>query len=1032
MQNKASAALRKSFLDFFAAHDHAIVKSSSLIPANDPTLMFVNAGMVQFKEVFVGLESRPYSRAVTCQKCMRVSGKHNDLEEVGRTARHHTFFEMLGNFSFGDYFKEQAIEYAWKYITREVGLNPNKLWVTVFGGAEGIAADTEARMLWKKISGLPDSRILDLGMKDNFWAMGDSGPCGPCSEIHYDQAPDSAPAPTLHDFESGRVVEIWNNVFMQFNRQAGVLTPLPAPSVDTGMGLERLAAIVQGQNSNYHSDLFLPLIQTIADAAGKTYHRSDSEDDVSIRVIADHARSTAFLVAEGVQPSNEGRGYVLRRLMRRAIRHGKRLGFDDIFFDRMCQRVVEMMSPVYPELRESQAFIGKVAQLEEDNFRRTLDTGLGILEQAIETVVTAKQSMLPGDVVFRLYDTYGFPKDLTEVIAQEKGLSVDAAGFDTAMEAQRERSRGGDVGDAAVATVYKTVAHRVGNVAYAGYPHEDQPLAAREGTWRLERVQGRNYLQLQTRVVALICDGVEVQEAHARVGVDAEHAARVDVVLDPTPFYGESGGQAGDQGVIVGAVDASQAQPPSDADGDLVIDVRDTIKPIDTMPVACGRLLRGHVHVGQTVWAGVDPIVRKETRAHHSATHLLHAALRQVLGEHVKQAGSLVDGTHLRFDYAHFEAPTPAQLRAVEDDVNRRIQAGSDVSTQVMSFDDAKQHGAIALFGEKYGDTVRVVTMGGSVELCGGTHAHNTKDIGMLVIMREEAVSSGVRRIEAEVSDAARASTRLTALRLQQAAQILNHVAPEHAAVADREPDLDQNDMPRYDDQPILHAVAKAVRQMENLAAQVKAAGGEPVLVTRNAQAPVLHDNFGLAEARAVRDVWLGLVQLANARAAEADAIAAHYDAVDQGGLLRTMAAVQKARRDNERRAAEVASGGLSALAHDLLAQCREVGGINVLAARVPGSMDGGMLKNLVDHVRPQLGSGVMCLGAQDDAQKVALVVAVTRDLTDRFQAGNLVKALAPLIDGRGGGKPELAQAGGTRPEGLSAAFESLLTLIAK
>ena len=739
----SAASLRQFFLDYFARHGHTIVKSSSLVPANDPTLMFTNAGMVQFKDVFVGQETRPYNRATTSQKCMRVSGKHNDLEAVGRTARHHTFFEMLGNFSFGNYFKEEAIELAWELITKELGLDVDRIWVTIFGGEGELPPDEEARVLWRKISGLPDERIIGCGMKDNFWAMGDTGPCGPCTEIHYDTLGPSAPTPTMKDFETGRVIEIWNNVFMQFERKTkdADLIPLPAPSVDTGMGLERLAAVVQGEVSNYHTALFLPILESTATRLGRDYQRSASEDDVSLRVIADHARATAFLVADGIQPSNEGRGYVMRRIMRRAIRHGKRLGFDDLFFFAACEKVVEIMKDAYPELNEALPLITKVAQNEEKSFRRTLDTGLKILEDEINTVRRDGTSELSGEFVFKLYDTYGFPMDLTQVIADEQQLTVDQAGFDAEMEAQKNRSRTEEeLGGTAIEGVYKELRQKIGNVEFVGYTHEDVPTdsSERRGTWRSADLDGSSYLQVQTSIKAILTEGKEVD--HATAG-------EVSLVLDPTPFYGESGGQVGDRGIL-------------QTDDGALIEVTDTQKPFDDFTVIRGRILKGLIKKDEEVWAGYKPSLRKETRAHHSATHLLHGALRKVLGEHVKQAGSMVDPDHLRFDFSHFEATTSKELWAIEEDANRRVAAGHDVVTDVLPFDEAKERGAIAMFGEKYGDIVRVISMGESVEFCGGTHAKNTEDIGMILITREEAISAGVRRIEAEVGSAARRTTQ--------------------------------------------------------------------------------------------------------------------------------------------------------------------------------------------------------------------------------------------------------------------------------
>lgn len=983
-----AAALRQLFLDYFKLkHGHMPVKSSPLIPANDPTLMFVNAGMVQFKELFVGAEKRAYKRAVTCQKCMRVSGKHNDLEEVGRTARHHTFFEMLGNFSFGDYFKEEAISMAWQFITREVGLNPNKLWITVFGGGAGVPADEEARKLWRKISGLPDSRILDKGMKENFWQMGDTGPCGPCTEIHYDQAPDGAPAPTDADFDNGRVMEIWNNVFMQFERFAdGKMVPLPAPSVDTGMGLERLTSVVQGADSNYHTDLFLPLLEATSAAVGKAYGRSASEDDVSMRVIADHARTTAFLAADGVQPSNEGRGYVMRRIMRRAIRHGKRLGFDDVFMPGICDVVVETMGSAYPELLESRTLIQKVAQLEEEGFRRTLDTGLRILEDEIVKVGAARQ--LPGAVVFKLYDTYGFPKDLTEVIANERGLQLDEAGFTAQMEQQKERSRGGDVGGPAIAAVYKSLHQRLGDVTFIGYTHEDEDLSQRQGQWRLQD----GILQASCSVKALLVDGVEVQKATS---------GEAEVVLDPTPFYGESGGQVGDQGIIT-CVHGLKAR------------VLDVTKPVDGLTVARVQILEGSLKVGHDVWAGYDPNVRKQTRAHHSATHLLHAALRRVLGEHVKQAGSSVDAEHLRFDFAHFEALTSEQLNAAENDVNERIERRLNVQTEVLPFDTAKQKGAMALFGEKYGDVVRVITMGDSVEFCGGTHARNTGDLGMLLVTREESVASGVRRIEAEVGQAA---VRTVERMAQGLVALIQQLANKDAAI---------DETLFYSNAPALKIAQRAAKSYTEQVAQLKAQGIEPVGVQLTAKIPSALALRDVATARQVRDVWLGIGQLANARSNEIVALRDRLVATtrDPWHVINDFAALLLAVRENDRLLQDSKRVGVGDLAVHLAEKVTKIKDVQLLAARVDGVAPE-QLRELADNLRSRLGSAVVCLGTEADG-KASLLVAVTKDLTDKISAGSLIKELAPIVGGRGGGRADMAQAGGSNPAGLETAFSKL------
>ncbi|MFC1609624.1 alanine--tRNA ligase [Myxococcota bacterium] len=990
MSKPTSSAIRQHFLAFFAKHDHAVVKSSSLIPANDPTLMFTNAGMVQFKDVFVGAEKRPYSRATSSQKCMRVSGKHNDLEEVGPSPRHHTFFEMLGNFSFGDYFKEEAIELAWRFVTAEVGLDPKRLWVTVFGGEGDLPPDNEARTLWKKITGVSDDRILGMDMKENFWAMGDTGPCGPCTEIHFDQG--SGPEPTLADFESGRVVEIWNNVFMQFERKPdGNLVPLPKPSVDTGMGFERLAAVLQGETSNYHTDLFTPIIQTIAEAVGKPYTHTDNDDDVSMRVIADHARATAFLAADGLQPDNEGRAYVMRRIMRRAIRHGKRLGFDDLFFYRACDAVVMAMGEAYPELEDARSLIRKVAETEERRFRRVLDIGLRLLGGYVDRTRHEGRGVLSGDDMFKLKDTYGFPADLTEVIAHEHDLSVDWERFRELEEGQRTGSQDSKIGDEAVGKVYKDLAARLGRVGFVGYPHEDDPVDGREGIWRHREANGTLFLEVQSVVKALVQNGAPVERADT---------GEIDVILDPTPFYGEAGGQVGDRGIIT-------------TDDGLSLEVTDCKRPLEGLTVSRCRVLEGLVTAGQSVWAGYEPEMRKETRAHHSATHLLHASLRQVLGDHVKQQGSLVDPDHLRFDYAHFEAPSWENLKAIEDDANSRIQKHDTVKTASLAFDEAKQRGAIALFGEKYGDTVRMVSMGSSVELCGGTHVTSTGELDLLLITNEEAVASGVRRIEAEVSKAARLRARQTAAQLRRAAVMLTEL-----------------DQPQADtDNTILQALVKAIRQGSQLQSELDTRRVEAVRIpTTGIDVPRLGETYSVAEARTVRDLWQGVVTMANARANEADTVAERFKHVDPGHLLDRYGLLLKANRDNEKRLEKARAARLTTAAGDLMHATREIAGVKVLATRVD-DVDGKALRELADKLRDRLRSGILCIGGESNG-KATLLVGVTRDLTDRFQAGRLIRDLAPIIGGRGGGKPELAQAGGSHPEALEEAFARLIELV--
>ncbi|MEJ2275910.1 MAG: alanine--tRNA ligase, partial [Woeseiaceae bacterium] len=684
-----SNALRQAFLDFFRAHGHEIVASSPLVPGNDPTLLFTNAGMVQFKDVFLGDEKRSYTTAASSQRCVRAGGKHNDLENVGYTARHHTFFEMLGNFSFGDYFKREAIQYAWEFLTETLELPEERLWVTVF------EEDDEAADIWLEEMGIDPKRFTRMGEKDNFWAMGDTGPCGPCSEIFYDHGADVPGGPPGSPDEDGdRYVEIWNLVFMQFDRSAdGELTPLPAPSVDTGMGLERIAAVMQGVHSNYEIDLFAHLIRSAADILGVR-----SEGQSSLNVIADHIRASAFLVVDGVLPGNEGRGYVLRRIVRRAIRHGKKLGMDEPFFHTLVAPLAEEMGEAYPELAKAQAHVEKVLAKEEARFAETLDQGMEILEEAIASL-DGKQ--LPGDIVFKLYDTYGFPVDLTADIARERDLTVDEKGFETAMEGQRARARASSKFAAASGGGLKTDAAS----EFLGY----------EGT------------EGASEIIALFRDGASVNELE--LGDDGA------VVLASTPFYGESGGQIGDTGILV--------------DDGKLFRVDDTQKSGDAV-VHFGTVEQGTLTVGDAIEAVVDAERRQAIRLNHTATHLMHAALRKVLGDHVTQKGSLVAPDRLRFDFSHYEAVTPAQLKEIEDLVNAEIRRNTKAQTDHMTYDDAIASGAMALFGEKYGDKVRVLRLGDfSVELCGGTHVERTGDIGLFKVTHEGGVASGVRRIEA-------------------------------------------------------------------------------------------------------------------------------------------------------------------------------------------------------------------------------------------------------------------------------------------
>jgi alanyl-tRNA synthetase len=732
---KTSKDIRQAFLDFFKQADHAVIASGALVPQNDPTLMFANAGMVQFKDVFTGREKRPYRRAASSQKCMRISGKHNDLENVGVTARHHTFFEMLGNFSFGDYFKEQSIVYGWEFLTKTLGLSRDKLLVTYFGGEGALAADEEARGIWKKLTGLPDDRIQAFGAKDNFWSMGDTGPCGPCSEIFY-YFGDDTPDPRLMGEEptpDGRGwVELWNHVFMQFERsQDGKLEALPAPSIDTGMGLERVACAVQGVRSNYDTDLLRPVVELASRISKKKYGGTLSPDDVSMRVIADHARTTAFLIAEGISPDRDGRAYVLRRVMRRAIRHGHRLGIEALFLHEAAQCVVEIMGDHYPELVERRALIVETAKQEEERFRRTMERGLELIAQNDAWDQHGDRGRtLPGGVAFKLYDTYGFPLDLQEVIGQEQGFSIDQAGFEREMDSARERSAGSKVGDKAVDRVYHALAEELGKTQFLGY---DAELG-------------------EAPIVALLRDGARRDALNE--GEEGE------IVTRATPFYGESGGQVGDQGRI---------ETPA---GTFV--VSDTHKPVDGLFVHKGRVEKGALALGVQARLLVDTARRAATRRNHSATHLLHYALRQVIGEQAMQKGSLVGPDRLRFDYAGSRGLTAVEIARIEDLVNERILQNHEVTTHVLPMADAKARGAIGIFEEKYGAEVRMLTISpDSIELCGGTHVARTGDIGFFKMLSEGGLAAGVRRIEAATGMNALAYVRRMESELGQAAETL-------------------------------------------------------------------------------------------------------------------------------------------------------------------------------------------------------------------------------------------------------------------
>jgi alanyl-tRNA synthetase len=870
--------IRRRFLSYFQERGHAIVPSSSLIPHDDPTLLFANAGMNQFKDLFLGLEKRDYSRACSSQKCVRAGGKHNDLEQVGRTARHHTFFEMLGNFSFGDYFKREAIAFAWEFLTRELRLDKNRLYVTVYQD------DDEAADIWHSQEGVPRERIFRFGEKDNFWSMGETGPCGPCTEIFWDHGPGvgcGRPECAV-GCDCDRYMEIWNNVFMQFNRdEEGTLTPLPKPSVDTGMGLERIASVLQGVKSNYDTDLLQGVIRHVARLSGKRYG-ADIRDDVSMRVIADHARAATFLICDGVLPSNEGRGYVLRRIMRRAARHAKMLGFAETVLFRTVDAVTDVMGEAYPDLLERGEYIRKVIRAEEDRFAETLDRGLAMLNEAVSALKERGKTVIPGDMVFKLYDTYGFPVDLTADIVEGEGFTVDEAGFNACMERQREQAREHwkGSGEEGVAAIYKTLHNRGIRSRFAGYDEQTG----------------------YSVIIALLRDGKEVDEAH--VGDE------VEVITEASPFYGESGGQAGDRGAI--------------STGAAHLQVAASLRPFPDLIVHRAKVAEGTVKLGDAADLKVDTDKRSATTRNHTATHLLQSALREVLGDHVKQAGSLVTADRLRFDFIHFSAMTMEELRRVEEIVNGFIMAIAEVYTREMGINEAVKGGVTALFGEKYGDIVRVVRVGEvSSELCGGTHVRAAGDIGFFKIVMETGIAAGVRRIEAFTGSGAL----------------------------------------RY------------FRQMEDeqrrIAFLIKAEGSDPV-----------------------------------------------------EKLEKLLARQKELQREVETLQARInASRSV-----DLLAGVRDVAGVRVLSARVEVAEPKG-LREMADTLKERIGSGVVVLGCEHE-RKAGLLVAVTDDLLSRFKAGELIRPLAAIVGGRGGGKPELAQAGGSCPERLDEALEAVYGLI--
>ncbi len=872
IETMTGSEIRARFLKFFADRGHTVVQSSSLVPHNDPTLLFTNAGMNQFKDCFLGAEKRDYVRACTSQKCVRAGGKHNDLENVGRTARHHTFFEMLGNFSFGDYFKKEAIAFAWEFLTVDMGIDKDRLYVSVY------TDDDEAADIWIKQEGVPKERIYRFE-EDNFWSMGDTGPCGPCSEIFYDNGPgtgcDSPDCAVGCDCD--RYMEIWNNVFMQFDRQTdGTLVPLPKPAVDTGMGLERITNVMQQKSTNYDTDLLRDIIGHIEKLAAKSYG-ADEEQDVSMRVIADHSRATAFLIADGVLPSNEGRGYVLRRIMRRAMRHAKMLGFEGPVLYKITSFVLDFMSQAYPEEAGRKDFVAKVVQNEEERFIQTLGNGLRILQDEIAKLAAQQQKTIPGETVFKLYDTYGFPVDLTADIVEKDGYILDESGFETCMNEQRKKARAHwkGSGEEAVSAIYKELVDQGIGTTFSGY----------------------QTLRDQGEVLALIREGQQVKEAVC--------GELIEVICAVTPCYGESGGQVGDTGKM--------------GNDETSLRIIETRKPLPELLVHNCEVVTGAIRLGARVEIMVDAERRLQIVRNHTATHLLQSALQQVLGKHIKQAGSLVTPERLRFDFTHFSPLSSQELQQIEELVNAEIRRNSTVSSREMAADEAIAAGAMALFGEKYGDRVRVVEVGDfSMELCGGTHAGAAGDIGLFRILTEGGIAAGVRRIEAVTGD-----TALTQVQQQQ--QMLTQLG---RLLKSDPANLEQRL------QKLLEHQRQLEKELQQLQTKVNA---------------------------------------------------------DLGG--------------------------------DLLSQVQEVGGIKLLAVRIDGS-DGKQLRELSDQLRDKLQSGVLVLTGECDG-KVPLLVAVTKDLSGRIAAGTLIKPLAEIVGGRGGGRPDMAQAGGkdaTRIDKLLAA----------
>ena len=876
---RTGSEIRRAFLKFFEEHGHTLVPSSGLIPKDDPTLLFTNSGMVQFKNCFLGLEDRGYTRAASSQKSVRAGGKHNDLENVGFTARHHTFFEMLGNFSFGDYFKKESISWGWEFLTEKMGLPKEKLWITIY------QEDDEAFEIWNKIMGVPADRIVRMGMDSNFWMMGETGPCGPCSEILYDQGPGVGCGRPECNVECNcdRHLELWNHVFTQFDRdKEGHFHPLPKPNIDTGMGLERLAAVIQGVSSNYDSDLFTPIIRFVSKISGKAYGTSE-DSDVSMRVIADHSRAVTFLIGDGCLPSNEGRGYVLRRILRRAARHGKLLGLDKPFLNEVVSVVVETMKDAYPDLSDKESFIRKVVVNEEQRFIETLDSGLKILSEEVAALKKSGQTIVPGEVVFKLYDTFGFPVDLTADIVKKDRLTLDMEGFEKAMEAQREKARESwkGSGEQAIADSYKKLAVQGVSTEFIGFHGVTEA----------------------TSCITAILKKDETVDALAE-GENAE------IFVEETPFYGEKGGQVGDTGVIEGE--------------GFRFEVWDTQWPLDNLITHIGKLKKGAIKVGDRALMKVDRAIRRATEAHHSGTHILNAALKKTLGDHIKQSGSLVNPERLRFDFTHFSKIDEAEMDKIEIIANQIIRENAAVETRLLPREEAMKTGAAAVFDEKYGDVVRLVKMGDfSMELCGGTHVERTGDIGALKVISESSVAAGVRRIEAVTGEEA------------------------------------------------LKYFKKVETELKKSAALLKANPLE---------------------------------------------------------LSERIEKIQKHQKELEKEIDSLNSRLATKDLSDLFKKVKEIKGIRVLATVVDAA-DVKTLRDFGDKLRDKIQSGIILIGSKA-GDNAMLLCLVTKDLTDKYHAGNIIKEIAPIVGGSGGGRPDMAQAGGPKPEKLKQALKKLQEII--